>query len=681
MLKFRSTNSMKARKAAEHQRKALEEQLKMEWAWKPMAAVMNDNKTDLVYWVPPLYASNILSSFTASSSSASSPASSLCSSPSLSRSRNLSRRSSLTPGTPMGSRKKRLSKRRVMSPKQSIEEVGEEVEPPTPTALTSGEAGAAYGASTYQGEDEKNDEKFDGTMKKDLVVEFEADEIEVIHTVPDINIDDEIEYHNKETLKMKDKKEERRKSKSEGKHRSIPAILKLLEKVSHIHDKPKARPITRRNAKIERTVSSGSQKIKRPSLKVYQNNPKHGSGRRATAPTIPTQPPATEAKEARMVITGKSNSGPRLSIRRSSRQSSGRARSASVTTTGLKVSQVTEAELRSAHLEMMIKILATLYEEKISRQDTEIKTLKDKFKSQDKIVKQIVHNMLEVKSEVTNIREHLMKQEESFRLHRSKLIIGQHSIPEEMEETEDLEMYEADAQDGDLSIAVPEMMPVSCQEHDSYICVGNDESNMCTPVISNVITVQGSSNLLQCVNEEGGEVVHEVCDVSKNDFLSDEFCRVLEPPDEFQSKDFEDVETTPEKSLDGTDVYFEKCSFAGDMYPGKKAVAGVDSVTLEQVELLASYRSNLDAQDGHEFGVTCSKLHDPMTGERVEHEETYFATQYVCDYHPREEMRIKQLREASFFEETLSNIDEDDRLSEGRCSNLSRQRSDESTNI
>ncbi|KAF2351220.1 hypothetical protein FHG87_018025, partial [Trinorchestia longiramus] len=510
-------------------------QLKMEWAWKPMAAVMNDNKTDLVYWVPPLYASNILSSVTASSSATSSPVSSLCSSPSLSRSRNLSRRSSLTGGTPVGSRKKRLSKRRVMSPKQSIEEVGEEVEPPTPTALTSGDAGATCGASSYGGESGKGDARFDGTMKKDLIVEFEAEEIDVLHAASDSNIDDDIESHNKETLKMKDKKGERRKSKSEGKHRSIPSILKLLEKVSHIHDKPKTRPLGRRNAKIERTVSSGSQKIKRPSLKVYQNNPQHGSGRRATAPTIPTQPPATEAKEARMVITGKTNAGPRLSIRRSSRQSSTRGRSASVTTTGLKVSQVTEAELRSAHLEMMIKILATLYEEKISKQDTELKSLKDKFKSQDKIVKQIVHNILEVKSEVTNIKDHLLKQEEVFRLQRIQPLIGQQSIPEEIEETEDLEMFDGDPE-VEPSKAVNETMPA-----DDFVDEGYNQSEINTPIKTNVITVQSSPNTVQTVTEEVGEVIPEVYNINKNDFLSEEFLRVLEPPDEFQSKDFDDI--------------------------------------------------------------------------------------------------------------------------------------------
>ncbi|KAK8402974.1 hypothetical protein O3P69_000903 [Scylla paramamosain] len=60
MLKFRVTNSTKARRAAEAQRKALEEKLQMEWAWKPMAAMMNDAQSDLVYWIPPLYSSNLL---------------------------------------------------------------------------------------------------------------------------------------------------------------------------------------------------------------------------------------------------------------------------------------------------------------------------------------------------------------------------------------------------------------------------------------------------------------------------------------------------------------------------------------------------------------------------------------------------------------------------------------------
>lgn len=559
--------------------------------------------------------------------------------------------------------------------------MGEEVEPPTPTALTSGPAGATYGAiSSRSMFGDQEEDNFAGTMKKDLVVEFEAEEIDMMATVePDI--DDEIDLHNKETLKVQNKKEERRKSKSEGKHRHVPSILKLLEKVSHLHEKQKTRPMVRRNAKIERTVSSGSQKIKRPSLKVYQNNPKHGTGRRATAPTIPTQPPATEAKEARMVITGRNNAGPRLSIRRNSRRnSSQRGRSASVTTTGLKVSQVTEAELRSAHLEMMIKILATLYEEKISKQDSEIKSLRDKFKSQDKIVKQIVHNMLEVKAEVSSIKDHLLKHEEVFELQRP--LIGQQSIPEEMEETEDLEMFDSEPQEETSPSEDKRGNPKPAQEDSNGKMNGH---KVLTPVKSNVITVQNSSNLMNGnYDKHAEEIIPQVFNMSKNDFLSDAFLQVLEPPDEFQSKDFDDIVTTPvechEPSIVDPREYPVTNFESGGMYPGKQAVAGVDVATVEQVELLTSFRSGLDMQDCNEFDVRYCKMHDG--GEQPdEHDEPFFATQYVCDYHPREEIRVKQFKDKSFFEETLSNIDEDERVSDGRCSVISRQRSDDSTNI
>ena len=499
----------------------------MEWAWKPMAACMNENKTDLVYWVPPLYASNILNSFT-SSSSASSPVSSLCSSPSLSRARNISRRSTLADvSTPLGSRRRRISKRRPLSQKQSIDEVGEELE--------MDEASAPFPVPNRNGQQGK----FDGTIKKDLIVEFEAENIELVQGISEVsNVED---AHNKEAIKSKSRRGSRAAGeKPERKTRSM-SILKLLEKVSHLHEKPKHRPIARRNAKIERTMSSGSQKIKRPSLKVYQNVPKHGSGRRATAPAIPTQPPETEAKEARMVITGKNSQGPRLSIRRASRQSSTRSRSASVTTTGLKVSQVTEAELRSAHLEMMIKILATLYEEKISKQDTEIKTLREKFKSQDKIVKQVVHNMLEVKAEVKSMKEHLIQHEE-YIMQRNQQLIAQQSIPEEIEE--DLEMFEIDSKhdsSNKSSLSGKDRQTVIAKMEE-YIDSGHISDDVAsakstTDDYSSISTVveNPSYGTSTVIDQEGNCVTADVISIDE--------CQVLEPPDEYKSTDLDDPPT------------------------------------------------------------------------------------------------------------------------------------------
>ena len=617
----------------------------MEWAWKPMAAVMNENKTDLVYWVPPLYASNILASF-ASSSGASSPGSSICSSPSLSRTRNLSRRSTLADGTPvMGSRKRRISKRRPLSPKQSIDEIGEDgadLDGKVVRKHSSVDSGGRVSSDLHSQHD--GDKKFDGTIKKDLVVEFEAEEIDLVEGISENSIADDIELHNKQLEEMRNKKEKEKKA--GNRHRSLPAILKILEKVSHIHEKPKHRPIARRNAKIERTMSSGSQKIKRPSLKVYQNVPKHGSGRRATAPAIPTQPPETEAKEARMVITGKNNSGPRLSIRRASRQNSQRSRSASVTTTGLKVSQVTEAELRSAHLEMMIKILATLYEEKISKQDTEIKTLKDKFKSQDKIVKQVVHNMLEVKADLKSLREHLAQQEESFMHSRSQLVIAQQSIPEEIED--DLEMYEgdikADSASNKSSISASETVEVSvnfakCDEcsdclkiHDSTTSsaktISEDASSMSTVIESNL----------------NSEAYH----YNNGGVINLEECEVLAPPDEFQSNGHHEE---------------QKYNYTNSSYSNTPVTTG---------DKVSKFSAHLEAQDDNECNIEYHKLEDEETEGLDSMEEHFFASQYVCDYHPREEMRVKK----SYFVDTLRDIDEDE-----RSSILSRQRSDDSTNI
>ena len=615
----------------------------MEWAWKPMAACMNENKTDLVYWVPPLYASNILNSFT-SSSSASSPVSSLCSSPSLSRARNISRRSTLADvSTPLGSRRRRISKRRPLSQKQSIDEVGEELE--------MDEASAPFPVPNRNGQQGK----FDGTIKKDLIVEFEAENIELVQGISEVsNVED---AHNKEAIKSKSRRGSRAAGeKPERKTRSM-SILKLLEKVSHLHEKPKHRPIARRNAKIERTMSSGSQKIKRPSLKVYQNVPKHGSGRRATAPAIPTQPPETEAKEARMVITGKNSQGPRLSIRRASRQSSTRSRSASVTTTGLKVSQVTEAELRSAHLEMMIKILATLYEEKISKQDTEIKTLREKFKSQDKIVKQVVHNMLEVKAEVKSMKEHLIQHEE-YIMQRNQQLIAQQSIPEEIEE--DLEMFEIDSKhdsSNKSSLSGKDRQTVIAKMEE-YIDSGHISDDVAsakstTDDYSSISTVveNPSYGTSTVIDQEGNCVTADVISIDE--------CQVLEPPDEYKSTDLDDPPLPP---IQDSRLYTYE-------YTPKKIVQD------EQQAILDSIKADLEAQDVNEYNLHYERIDPDVVTEDHVIDETFFAAQYVADYHPREEMRLSRAKEC-YFSDHLCHIQEDDRTAV-----LSRQRSDDSTNI
>ena len=632
----------------------------MEWAWKPMAAVMNENKTDLVYWVPPLYASNILNSFTGTeaSSSNSSPVSSLCSSPSLSRARSLSsRRATLADGTTLGSRKKRLSKRREnLTQRYSIDEGRKKMEH-RETNLTIESAIPHLKSMLHHHSGGENSDGKDGsnTMKRDLVVEFEAEEIDLVQIIPNDDIDDEIESHNRETLKMKSKKDKHKSDGDKSRHKSIPSILKILEKVSHLHDKPKQRPLTRRNAKIERTVSSGSQKIKRPSLKVYQNSPKCGSGRRATAPVISTQPPETEAKEARMVITGKAASGPRLSIKRASRQSSVRSRSASITTTGLKVSQVTEAELRSAHLEMMIKILATLYEEKISRQDSELKSLKDKYKTTDKIVKQVVHNMLEVKTEIKSLREYLIKHEEIFLHFRTQQLLAQQSIPEEIEEGEDLEMCEIEPHHADSN-----MDHFGKKKHETND-VHNEPSNEAKHesvrrLFHEGIMDNARSNIMVPDFLDLGEETFRPTDLNldRNFVLNIEDCLVLDPPNEFQSP----IEERIAKHKNA-----------------HRLIAKSPDVTECQFAKMKTFKDHLEAQDNNEFNLHYHKLETHHHLE--EHvDEQFLATEYVCDYHPREEMRIKQLRDKIYFEETLSNIEEDD-----RCSIISRQRSDDSTNI
>ncbi|KAL7643782.1 UNVERIFIED_CONTAM: hypothetical protein RMT77_005788 [Armadillidium vulgare] len=363
MLKFRMTNSMKARRAAETQRKALEEKLKMEWAWKPMAAVMNEKETDLVYWVPPLYTSTLLNSL--SSSTASTPYS--------------SKRSSLTdpsvPSTPVAQiRRRKLAQRRYrLIARNSIPECESE-------------------DSEFCEMKRKEDFTTDEDKESGIQDEFLDSSLE-----EDLHFEDTFNRTNH--LKHSLKKLDRQKTLPERKQKlcHLPILLKVINKLSEMYTLPVTPqpPMYGASRPLKTKEVKGERKPKRPSVKIYKVPPQRPSLRRMNS---------TQEEQPFYVIS--KNKNPFGESQKSKKRFSIQSQASTTTSerTHIGLPTLSENDLRKAHLDMILKILTNLYEEKLIHQDTEIAHLKSKILLQEKVIKQTAHIVLDMKEHLRTLQ-------------------------------------------------------------------------------------------------------------------------------------------------------------------------------------------------------------------------------------------------------------------------------------
>ncbi|MPC38289.1 hypothetical protein E2C01_031794 [Portunus trituberculatus] len=519
MLKFRVTNSTKARRAAEAQRKALEEKLQMEWAWKPMAAMMNDAQSDLVYWIPPLYSSNLLAAAAAAAATPQSRRASAVAAAAASQSRRASavaipqprrsslprsyvsgvptppRRPSLTRTTltrPYGGssqRKRRLAQRRPKMSLGNITPTEINVVPPPPevhcraceheaeitasgndTDTDSGMHEAAahelpgfplqqhshdphhpphYSSQPHHDHQAPHDPQQEQQMpppysqdhmshmqdhqqmSSGYSQEHQIQGYPQDHQAPGYSQEHQVpgtypqehqvpgtypqehqvpgtyqqEHQVPSTYQQEHQVPDivRRHSEPVNKPKSAPTLLRLLEKVSQIHSVPfkagtsknknKAKNFFSRDAE---TRCYGSKKIKRPSVKVY-NAPSRMSSRRSKSsqeedprffvsldqqagiPPIPTPVAAAAAEAAKGPQAGASKT-PRKSLSGDTFES------------------------RHAHLQMVLRLLSQLYQDKVGRQDTEIKMLKTRVQTQDKHLKKMANLLLQLREDVAKLK-------------------------------------------------------------------------------------------------------------------------------------------------------------------------------------------------------------------------------------------------------------------------------------
>lgn len=209
----------------------------------------------------------------------------------------------------------------------------------------------------------------------------------------------------------------RRHSEPVNKPKSAPTLLRLLEKVSHIHSVPfkaadaksKAKAKSKTKNFFSRDVETrcyGSKKIKRPSVKVY-NAPSRMSSRRSKSSQeeeprffVPLEQPGLVPGAipvpAAAVGPGEAGKGPHPGASRQPRKS---------------LSGDT-FESRHAHLQMVLRLLSQLYQDKVGRQDTEIKALKTRVQTQDKHLKKMATLLLQLREDVTRLKSYHQPQQQ-----------------------------------------------------------------------------------------------------------------------------------------------------------------------------------------------------------------------------------------------------------------------------
>lgn len=185
---------------------------------------------------------------------------------------------------------------------------------------------------------------------------------------------------------------------------SAPTFLRFLEKMSHIHSVPvkapeSPKPTKKKSkpffSKDKETRCYGSKKVKRPSIKVY-NTPNRLSSRRSSRsqaseddqcivvsldPNAKAGPAGVPPTDPNIKIPpGAASAKPRKSL-------SGES-----------------FEARHAHLQMVLRLLSQLYQDKVVHQDTEIKMLKSKMQTQEKHIKKMATLLLQVRDDVIKLK-------------------------------------------------------------------------------------------------------------------------------------------------------------------------------------------------------------------------------------------------------------------------------------
>lgn len=171
----------------------------------------------------------------------------------------------------------------------------------------------------------------------------------------------------------------RRHSDSAVKSKTLPSVMKLLEKVSHFHTLPSAKKSGGKKF-ITRELESrcyGSKKVKRPSVKVYNT------------PTLSTRRAKPQEDDPRYLFPDGPSVGPEQDM---NQQGKGKYLSGE------------SPKVRHAHLQMILRLLAQMYEEKVVHQDTQIQQLKNKVLAQEKHMKRMAHMLLHLKEEVTRMK-------------------------------------------------------------------------------------------------------------------------------------------------------------------------------------------------------------------------------------------------------------------------------------
>ncbi|CAL4099765.1 unnamed protein product [Meganyctiphanes norvegica] len=188
-----------------------------------------------------------------------------------------------------------------------------------------------------------------------------------------------------------------------------PTVLKLMEKLSHLHILP---GITQRTKKSKKKSNKNK---KRPSVRIYQGDNRLSSKQINSSVTSNKK---VSNEEETIITTEPLLSDVPSILHANSNQSE--SEESGIYDESARDSEDTLSNmenLRNAQLQMMLRILSQLYDEKCSHQDTELEHLRTRVLSQDKLMKQLVNFTVDLKSDLDKLKNN---QEFSHKLYNNQ---------------------------------------------------------------------------------------------------------------------------------------------------------------------------------------------------------------------------------------------------------------------
>ncbi|CAL4096814.1 unnamed protein product, partial [Meganyctiphanes norvegica] len=182
--------------------------------------------------------------------------------------------------------------------------------------------------------------------------------------------------------------------------------LKLMEKFSHLHGLSGIMQMKNKEKEVEQIANEPKKNAnnKIPSVKVYQRHAQRSSVQGNSAVRSKNK----SANQEEIIITAE----PLLSANQGIKHVNAKKPQYDDTESGIFDQSETDNETKTSNmknqlnapLQMMLHNLAQLYEEKLTRQETELEHLRRRVQKQEKLMKQLAHVTMDLKADLDKVK-------------------------------------------------------------------------------------------------------------------------------------------------------------------------------------------------------------------------------------------------------------------------------------